>query len=101
MLAISIAIAIAVRPEWPYNPVGPLATVAASFVAWNQTKRHKELSQSYVMTARELSELEATAPRVTDEGSLASFVTDTEYMISREHTMWHIKGIKSEGTENG
>ena len=54
-------------------------------------KRHSELARNYSVAAQELGELETISPSVTQESEFCQFVTDVEYAISREHTMWCLR----------
>ncbi len=71
--------------------LGIIATSAASASAWLQTKDHQNLSESYAMTARDLS-LVLTKAESALEGATEEvwrrFVEDAEQAISREHTLW-------------
>lgn len=71
--------------------LGVAATVAASVSAWVQTKGYQNLSQSYSVTARDLSfvltEASSHLLQPTEE-KWRLFVEDAEQAISREHTVW-------------
>jgi hypothetical protein len=73
--------------SWP-NLTGVLSAAAAACIAWMQIKRYRELAQSYALAAHELGLIEEKARNVSTEAEIASFVTDSENAISREHTMW-------------
>jgi SMODS and SLOG-associating 2TM effector domain 3/SMODS and SLOG-associating 2TM effector domain 1 len=96
MIALSLASAVAIL-QFTHGPssinllVSLFTTLAATFVAWTQTKRHEELKQSYALAAQELSDLEALEPHVSDPKSFQAFVTQVEEAISREHTMWRAR----------
>lgn len=87
-LAVTIAIIEAVSGGFQINTVPILTTCAAAVAAWNQTKRHSELAQTYGLAAQELGELDSIAAILTDEGKFPQLVEQVEETISREHTMW-------------
>lgn len=70
------------------NPVGVLTTAGAGVLSWANAKSYRELSQSYSLTAQELSLLESRADQALTEEKLARIVEDVERTISREHTVW-------------
>ena len=76
------------------TPVGAVAGIAASIapaaIAWNQTRRHRELAHSYAFTSHEIGLLEAGASPVHDQ-DVSRFVADCETAFSREHTMWRAR----------
>lgn len=73
----------------PSQLIGVLATTSAAFTAWNQAKRHEELTSAYSLAAQELATFEAMFPHVRDdESQFTILVNDVEEAISREHTMW-------------
>lgn len=82
------AVALVAQPGIKYNIATVLATMAATFVAWLQLKKHQELASSYALAAHELGFVQVAAPHVVTEESFSSFVSDAESAISREHTMW-------------
>jgi hypothetical protein len=69
-------------------PVEVVAVCASSVLGWLQTKKHKELSASYALTAQEISLIRGEASYVNSEDSLSGFVIDSENAFSREHTQW-------------
>jgi len=69
-------------------PVEVVAVCASSVLGWLQTKKHKELSASYALTAQEISLIRGEASYVNSEESLSDFVIDSENAFSREHTQW-------------
>ena len=73
------------------NPVGVVTTLAAVFAAWNQIKRHGELSQSYSVASQELSSAKSIISYVNSVDELGKYAESTENSISREHTMWCAK----------
>lgn len=68
--------------------LGLLATVAAGIAAWNQTKNHASLSESYSVTSHELTLLAASMTAYDNERAWAQAVHDAEAAFSREHTLW-------------
>lgn len=86
--AIAAAIIQAVAGGIGFNIVPVFTTWAAAFAAWNQIKRHDELTKTYSVPAQELAELEAIASSLTAESDFPQLVEQVEEAISREHTMW-------------
>ena len=75
-----------------FNPVGFITTMATIFVAWEEIKKFRDLSQSYALASQELASAASLIQHVNDESSLAVYVHDTEKaVIPREHTMWCAK----------
>lgn len=76
------------------TPVGAVAGIAASIapaaIAWNQTRRHRELAHSYAFTSHEIGLLAAGSDPMNDQ-DIARFVADCETAFSREHTMWRAR----------
>jgi hypothetical protein len=90
-LAVGVGMALlrVIVPE--INLVGSLTTIAASVVAWSQTRRYDELAASYAAAHGELRQIHAQGQQVTTEQEFARVVADGEGAISREHTMWVAK----------
>jgi len=65
-----------------------MACLASSFIAWLQLKRFQELTESYGITATELSLIKSKVRHIKDESDFENFVDDAETAISREHTLW-------------
>ena len=86
-LGVAAAILLILAHESWINPTGVLATIAASALAWLQTRQHEELSQSYTVAAQELGLIADLAPHV-QESEFSTYVADAETAISREHTLW-------------
>jgi hypothetical protein len=91
VLAILLAFYMLNAKSNIFNPIGLITTLAGIFVAWTETKRFRELSQSYTLAAQELASAASLIENVHDQTSLAIYVDDTENAISREHTMWCAK----------
>lgn len=86
--AIIIAIIFIVFTDFNILPVGIITTAGAGAMTWMHSKSYRELSQSYSLTAQDLSLLETQANTVTAEAEIAELVSDVERTISKEHTMW-------------
>ena len=93
LLAILAAIYILNTLNSTFNPIGAFTTLVVVFTAWNQTKKHGELSQSYTIAAQELTSIESLAVHIKNEERLSDYVRDTENAISKEHTMWCAKRV--------
>ena len=65
-----------------------LISISTSFIAWMQLRRYQELSQSYLITATELSLIKSKINQVQNDVDFSNFVDDSETAISREHTLW-------------
>ncbi len=91
VLAILLAFYMLNAKSNIFNPIGVITTLAGVCVAWTETKRFRELSQSYALAAQELASAASLIENVHDQTSLAIYVDDTENAISREHTMWCAK----------
>lgn len=65
-----------------------MACMASSVIAWLQLKRFQELTESYGITATELSLIKSKVKHIKDEEDFENFVDDAETAISREHTLW-------------
>ncbi len=89
--ALTIAVIQVATGSLPVNIVALLMTLAATFVAWSQAKRHDDLVQPYALAAQELISLQALAQQVNDEANFRELVIQVEEAISREHTMWCAK----------
>ena len=76
---------------WEISMVPVLMTGAAALIAWGETKRYRELAQSYALASQELEEQEAIAESIADEVEFLKFIDMAEEEISREHTMWRVK----------
>jgi len=86
--AIIIAIVIVAFTDFNIMPIGIITTAGAGAMSWMHSKSYRELSQSYSLTAHDLSLLESRASQVTTERDLPELVLDVERTISREHSMW-------------
>lgn len=63
------------------------AACATAAIAWNQLNQNRNLVTAYRVTARELAIIRDRLDYV-DESEWATFVSDAEDAISREHTLW-------------
>jgi hypothetical protein len=68
--------------------MGLAAAAAASGIAWLASKDHAGLAEAYATTAHELVLVRDNLPTSNDEVAWATFVSDAEAAISREHTRW-------------
>ena len=68
-----------------------LMTGAAALIAWGETKRYRELGESYSIAHEELEGQESIALGRTEEAAFLEFIESIEVAISREHTMWCVK----------
>ena len=68
-----------------------LMTGAAALIAWGETKRYRELGESYALAHDELEGQESVAFARTKEAAFLEFIETVEEAISREHTMWCVK----------
>ena len=88
ILAMIFAILRAKYPEiniWPAD----VFLLASSFVfTWLVTKKHRELSASYRLTAFEISKIKEKFLNISDDKEFEIFVADSENAFSREHTQW-------------
>lgn len=83
---ISLVLKIKFKFEFSIAPI--LVTLSTAFIAWLQLRRYQELSQSYLITATELSLIKSKINQVESERDFSEFVDDSENAISREHTLW-------------
>lgn len=81
-------VALSGNTEYLVGLLGLCTTAASSSVAWLQVKRDQELAKSYGLTAHELNLVLADSDRAITEETLASYVTDAENAVSREHSTW-------------
>lgn len=87
-LAIAFSILLVAKPGIGVNLPSVFSAFAATLLAWMQTKRYQELSQSYSIAAHELGLIVVDARDINSEEKFAEFVADAEAAISREHTLW-------------
>jgi len=87
VLAI-ISLILKIKFEFEFSIAPILVTISTAFIAWLQLRRYQELSQSYLITATELSLIKSKISQVETESDFSEFVDDSETAISREHTLW-------------
>lgn len=86
--AVTLAIISAAKGPFQVNLVSLVMTIAASFTAWVQARRHDELTISYAVAEQELREIKALVVQSDSETDFAELVDQGEEAVSREHTMW-------------
>jgi SMODS and SLOG-associating 2TM effector domain 3/SMODS and SLOG-associating 2TM effector domain 1 len=70
------------------NPLGLLATVAASLFTLLHMNQHETLSRAYGVTSEELAKIAIHSDSQNTEEVWSRFVSEAEEAISREHTLW-------------
>lgn len=83
-----ISLILKIKFEFEFSIAPILVTISTAFTAWLQLRRYQELSQSYLITATELSLIKSKINQVETESDFSEFVDDSETAISREHTLW-------------
>lgn len=83
-----ISLILKIKFEFEFSIAPILVTISTAFIAWLQLRRYQELSQSYLITATELSLIKSKINQVDTESDFSDFVDDSETAISREHTLW-------------
>jgi uncharacterized ion transporter superfamily protein YfcC len=83
-----ISLILKIKFEFEFSIAPILVTISTAFIAWLQLRRYQELSQSYLITATELSLIKSKINQVDTESEFSEFVDDSETAISREHTLW-------------
>lgn len=83
-----VAAVVRMMSSHEYNPTGAVVALAACFVAWVQTKRFSDLSNTYGVACRDLNGLNIKADHVHDEAQFQAFVNEVEIAVSREHRLW-------------
>ncbi len=87
VLAI-VSLILNIKFEFTFSIAPILIIISTSFIAWLQLRRYQELSQSYLITATELSLIKSKINQIETEEEFSEFVDDSETAISREHTLW-------------
>jgi hypothetical protein len=72
----------------PINFVGFIVGMGSGLLVWSQTKRYSDLATTYAVAAEDLNQISAKYTNAEDAEALASFVSDVEEAVSREHGMW-------------
>ena len=83
-----ISLVLKIKFEFEFSIAPILVTISTAYIAWLQLRRYQELSQSYLITATELSLIKSKINQVETESDFSEFVDDSETAISREHTLW-------------
>jgi len=83
-----ISLILKIKFEFEFSIAPILVTISTAFIAWLQLRRYQELSQSYLITATELSLIKSKINQIETESDFSEFVDDSETAISREHTLW-------------
>ncbi|GBE23067.1 MAG TPA: DUF4231 domain-containing protein [Actinobacteria bacterium] len=65
-----------------------LSAGAAAVIAWQQTKRYSELSESYALASHDLAIADDNLNQASNEPEWAAAVLDSENALSRENKMW-------------
>lgn len=89
-LAVAYAFYFIFRPNAPHV-TEVFAAIAAAVTAWGQLGRHRELSRSYDVAARELQQIRDRMADAAGSDRFDEHVVEAEDAISREHTMWMTK----------
>lgn len=71
-----------------FDWVGIAGTLAASGIAWMQTKQHETLQRAYAVTSHELALVADECRQAAKEDDWAEIAEQAEEAISREHTLW-------------
>lgn len=68
--------------------MGLAAAVAGAALSWRQSQQHQTLKVAYAFAAHDLMLIADRLSAVQSDDEWASFVSNAEAAISREHTMW-------------
>ncbi|MFW1760745.1 DUF4231 domain-containing protein [Acinetobacter calcoaceticus] len=88
LLAMIFAIARAMHPEFIYWPADIFLLASSYVFTWLVTKKHRELSASYTLTAYEIAKIKDKLNDIKTNEEFEIFVADSENAFSREHTQW-------------
>ncbi len=69
-------------------PIEVLISLVSVIFTWVQTKRYKELQNSYSLAAYEIGFISSRKFKITSEHQLSDYVNNSENAFSREHTQW-------------
>lgn len=83
-----IYLIFSMKYEFSFSIAPTLIAISTAFIAWMQLRRFQELSQSYLITATELSLIKSKTGQIESDEDFSEFVDDSETAISREHTLW-------------
>jgi hypothetical protein len=86
--AVLVAASRFTHPLQQYNPIGPIAAVAAGMLGWAQAKKFSDLANTYLVASQDLVAINSRKRSDDDEAVLKSLVIDVESAISREHRLW-------------
>lgn len=88
--ALLVAIAILNGSITNTAILGLMTTAAAVALGWGKMQRHKQLSQSYGVTAHLLKNKKQLWRHISSEPDFLAEVEKTEELISRENTNWSV-----------
>ncbi|MBC6995880.1 DUF4231 domain-containing protein [Neolewinella lacunae] len=91
VIAYSLAIVthlILISDNTFLNVTSIFATVVGCLISWTTMKKYQELSQSYAVTAHEISLILESGAEINNQEDFYAFVGDAEAAFSREHTLW-------------
>ncbi len=71
-----------------FDLLGFLAAAAGSAMAWFEAKQHRNLATAYGIASQELASIASELSTMNSEERWATFVSQAEEAISREHTLW-------------
>jgi hypothetical protein len=95
--AIAATLVRVVVPE--FNVVGSATTIAASLLAWSQTRRFEELASTYHRTCEQLTQLRSNASVAGSELEYQVIVARSEGAIGQEHNLWVVRGMSETSAE--
>lgn len=72
---------------------GIAGALAATGLAWLQTRQHQQLATAYSIAAQELAEIASRIEWPDTEPEWAHFVDEVEEAISREHVLWRASHV--------
>ncbi|MCV2458372.1 DUF4231 domain-containing protein [Streptomyces sp. ICN988] len=72
-----------------------LAACVAAGGAWIEVKQYDNLASAYALTATELTLVHSAAAQVSGEADWSTYVSSAEQAISREHTMWLARRMRT------
>ncbi len=85
-LALIVFQVIDASSEWAL--VSIFLLLGSGLLGWTKSRRYRELSVSYAITARELDFLAENVGAIDTEAALSEFVVSSEAILSREHRQW-------------
>lgn len=89
-LVLAALLFLSLRPEMDQIvlPVEFVLTVISVVFTWLQTKKYRELENSYALTAHEIGFISTQIDDIDSEVKLSEYVMNSENAFSREHTQW-------------